>query len=159
MKNLSYLVIIVILITPEHIFSQQVISSGGTHAVGTNVQLSWTVGEPIIETFSVTNGILTQGFHQSKLTVTAIDPDAFNGISLSVYPNPVVFELILDISGTGKTNLVYHLYNTEGKLLVNKITDNQSEKINMQNYSAGTYLLKVFSNEKQSLQTFKVLKN
>jgi hypothetical protein len=161
MKTFHFLTICIILVFTSAItaLAQQVISSAGAHAVGTNVQLSWTVGEPIIETFTGTSSILTQGFQQGKLTVTAIEPDIYPGISLSVYPNPVALELTLVISGNEMANPEYYLYNPEGKLLVNKIIDNQPEKINMQNYPAGTYLLKVFSKEKKSLKTFKVLKN
>lgn len=159
MKNYVFIFIILILTLTFSISAQNVISSAGASAIGTNVQLSWTVGEPITETFSGTNSILTQGFHQGKLTVTAIEPDIYPGISLSVYPNPVVFELNLYLWGTGNTIFEYELYNIEGKLLIHKKIQNQPEIINMQKYPAGTYLLKVIANEIKSLKTFKILKN
>lgn len=45
-------------LTPE------VISSSGGYFENTNASLSWTLGETVTETFSGTNVILTQGFHQ-----------------------------------------------------------------------------------------------
>jgi hypothetical protein len=159
MKNCVFIFIILILTLTFSISAQNVISSAGASAIGSNVQLSWTAGEPIIEIFSGTNSILTQGFHQGKLTITAIEPDIYPGIYLSVYPNPVVFELNLYLSGTGNTIFEYELYNIEGKLLINKKIQNQPEIINMQKYPAGTYLLKVIADGIKPTKTFKILKN
>lgn len=44
--------------------AQQVIASSGGHYQDENISLSWTVGEPVIETFSGGNVVLTQGFQQ-----------------------------------------------------------------------------------------------
>ncbi len=44
--------------------SQQVISTSGGYFENENISMSWTVGEPVIETFTTGNITLTQGFQQ-----------------------------------------------------------------------------------------------
>ena len=68
--------------------AQEVISATGRSVENAGYQLSWTVGEPMVETFSSENSALTQGFHQSKLAVTAIDQLSIGNLKLKVYPNP-----------------------------------------------------------------------
>ncbi|MBP7497474.1 MAG: T9SS type A sorting domain-containing protein [Bacteroidales bacterium] len=50
--------------------SPEVISSAGDFFSGANITLSWTLGEPVIETFSSQDGqiVLTQGFQQPEAT-------------------------------------------------------------------------------------------
>jgi len=51
---------------------QQVIASSGGSGSSGDVSMGWTLGETVIATFSTGSAILTQGFHQPGLTVTAI---------------------------------------------------------------------------------------
>ncbi len=42
--------------------AQQVVATAGGYYEGDNLSLSWTLGEPVIETFNSGGLILTQGF-------------------------------------------------------------------------------------------------
>jgi hypothetical protein len=159
MKRKVYFFIFIFSFTCGSLQAQQVLSSAGASATGVGVQLSWTIGEPVIETFTGTTAILTQGFHQSRLTVTAIDPTLFPELDLSVYPNPVSTSLQLQISGDRQLNLTYRLYNIEGKAILSKEIENFPEVIKMELFSSGTYLLKVFRDGTTPLKTFKVIKD
>ena len=139
--------------------SQQVISAAGGSGTGTNVQLSWTVGEPVIETFTGSSAILTQGFHQSKLLVTALDPMVFPGLILTVFPNPVSSSLQLDVKGDVRTNLSFQIFDINGKLVLNRKLESLPGLINMESYVSGTYLLKVYQEEGEPVKTFKIVKN
>ncbi len=44
--------------------TQEVISTSGGYFENENISMSWTVGEPVIETFAGADVILTQGFQQ-----------------------------------------------------------------------------------------------
>lgn len=69
--------------------AQQVIASSGGYYVGENLTLSWTVGEPVIETFSGTSVILTQGFQQPYsfyLSQILNIPAGWSGVSSYVDP-------------------------------------------------------------------------
>jgi hypothetical protein len=64
--------------------AQQVIASAGDYFEGDNISISWTLGEPVIETFEGSNIILTQGFQQPYdfyLTQVLNIPAGWSGIS------------------------------------------------------------------------------
>jgi len=84
MKN--YLLAILVLTASVSVKAQQleVIATSGDFYENSSGSLSWTLGEVFIETLSETNFILTQGFQQSKLTLTAINDLQTSGIELSV---------------------------------------------------------------------------
>ena len=73
------IIITLFLIIPAITFGQsisrKVISSSGNHYEGTTGSISWSVGEIMISTYSSTNAIVTQGFHQADpLDVCALNP-------------------------------------------------------------------------------------
>lgn len=64
--------------------SQEVYSSAGGFLLSKNYQISWTIGEVIIDSYFSTNNILTQGFHQPSDLSTIVNEDSvdfFNGFS------------------------------------------------------------------------------
>jgi hypothetical protein len=63
MKKISSLLIIIALLS-VNVKAQQVISTSGGYFENDNISVSWTVGEPVIETFSGVDVTLTQGFQQ-----------------------------------------------------------------------------------------------
>lgn len=138
---------------------QQVVSSGGSSGTNANVMLDWTIGEPVIETLTNTSAILTQGFHQSKLIVTKVEPVLKPEVNLTVYPNPVLWDLKIEFTSFEIKNWEYQLSDATGKLLKKKKLENQLEYIDMIIYPSGVYFLKVFEKEKSLSQTFKILKN
>ena len=72
------------------IIAQEVISSGGETQTATGYEICWTLGEPVIETYMPGTYILTQGFHQSRLTATPISEILYTEIELKVFPNPAL---------------------------------------------------------------------
>jgi hypothetical protein len=53
--------------------SPEVVATAGDHFATSTAQLSWTLGEPVIETFTDAAATqLTQGFHQTNLMVVAV---------------------------------------------------------------------------------------
>ena len=51
---------------------QYVIGTAGSHAANGNLSLSWTIGEVVIEIFEKPFATVTQGLHQSQLTIITI---------------------------------------------------------------------------------------
>ena len=54
------------------ISAQEVVSSGGESQSVTGYQVSWTLGETVIETISSGGNRLTQGFQQPKLSLNHV---------------------------------------------------------------------------------------
>ena len=149
-----------ILLTSSICFSQtntlQVIGSAGNTATNSNTQLSWTIGEPITNTATNTNSILTQGFNQSVLVITAIDDNQNSNITIS--PNPTADFVIISINVNDLQNAQYLLHDINGKLVLqNKITDKQT-KLSFIELANSTYFVDVVT-KNQKTKTFKIIKN
>jgi len=156
MKN-KILIALLMLIAAE-VSAQQVISSAGTHASGTNVQLSWTLGEIMISTFAGSTVILTQGLHQGKLTVTAIEPIVMSGVTLNVFPNPVNNKLNIGFSDFIEDKYSFSITDVNSRLIfVGNATENP-QSIEMNSVTPGIYLLKVEAPSEKCWQIFKIVK-
>lgn len=134
----------------------EVIASSGGYGSSTQGSLSWTIGEPVIETLINGTTNLTQGFHQGNLIVSTI-PDLLKKEELDamVYPNPV--DDILTVKCSKTDNISIELYDELGKLLLLKQNIIDGHIINLQNLSRGSYMLKII-NEKQNNKTVKIIK-
>jgi hypothetical protein len=62
--KITFFILIAIAFLSFQAKAQQVIASAGGYYEGDNISLSWTLGEPVTETFSGGGVILTQGFQQ-----------------------------------------------------------------------------------------------
>lgn len=113
----------------------------------------------MIETFAGTSAILTQGFHQSKLLVTAVKPLVYPGISLEVFPNPVTSALQLQVKGEEIPELMVRLFDMNGRVVHVEAVKAMPGMISMEKFTPGKYLLKVYSASDDPLKTFKVIKN
>jgi hypothetical protein len=157
MNKTPFLLALFLLLLSNYVCAQEVISSSGSSLENSTNQLSWTLGEPVIETFSDGKSVITQGFQQSKLSVTAIDQISENLYGLKVYPNPVSSALTIEVSEVEKFNL--SLFDLNGKLLIKKEVEKTVETFDMLNFIPGSYFLTVSSGNGKHLQTFKVIKS
>jgi hypothetical protein len=158
-KSVYFIILLIPALFVSTLQAQQVVSSAGAQFENASAQLSWTLGEPVIETYTNASTILTQGFQQTKFVVTAIDLPAIADLQISVYPNPVIYNLKLEISGNKSNVFQYRLSTIDGKILEQKELESQSIMINMADYPHGIYLLVVYRNKSTQVQSFKIIKN
>lgn len=158
LNSFHLLALIVLCLAGVQTKAQVVISSNGGSFKGATVQLDWTIGEPVTETFQSEGKILTQGFHQSKLTVSAVDQIALGGIQLKVFPNPVSDQLILEMEKREVKRFEIELCELSGKLLLQKETEQPNEIIDMKIYRSGCYFLRIRIKGESTIQTFKIIK-
>lgn len=77
--------------------AEEVVATAGGYYEGENLSLSWTVGEPIIETFAGSDLILTQGFQQPYnfyLQQILNVPMGWSGLSSYLVPADPALETI-----------------------------------------------------------------
>lgn len=137
---------------------QQVISPAGATYQGSNIQLSWTLGETMSETFTGTSVTLTQGFHQGKLTITSVEPDINSIISVSVYPNPVNDKLKIEFTEFKEHKHCFELTDIKGSIILKGVILSSPYSIDMNSLKCGIYLLKVGPTLKNQWQLHKVIK-
>jgi hypothetical protein len=120
--------------------------------------VSYSVGlvSYIVETG--TGGTITQGHQQPYEIFTMGVTDNQNvNLVLSVYPNPTIDQVILNIEDADLSNLRYDLYDVNGKLLDEQFIIDQKTQIQMGAFSSGTYFLHVLRNT-SDIKTFKIIK-
>jgi len=138
--------------------AQEVVSTAGETQTISGYEISWTLGEPVIATVKSGSTILTQGFHQSKLTITPINEFPVSDIELKVYPNPTDEFVTINMNKLDE-NLSFSLFDLAGKLIESKPIITLETKLFLNACSSGTYVLKLQNGTQQTLQTFKIIKD
>lgn len=137
--------------------AQEVVAPAGSFHQGNNYSISWTLGEVVTSTLYGDNHTLTQGFHQSELTVTSITPDLFPEMIIKAYPNPVNDLLMVTLDGELKAGAVLNFYDISGRLMLQQTIDGHQAEVSLNSLNAGIYFLKIVT-ENQEIKTFKIVK-
>lgn len=151
-----------LLLTTISGFSQeltpQIVASAGDTYEANGIILSWTLGEPIVETFTSSNAILTQGFHQADISVSPNDLVEIGGLEVDVYPNPAGEYVNIDMTTGEIKRITIELYNLDGKKVMIKqdfIIENERQ-LHLKDIPSGTYILKIIHQDKA--KTYKIVK-
>ena len=139
--------------------AQTVISSAGKTTINGNYNVSWTVGETVINTLSAGGTILTQGFHQ-PLLIEILPTGLEKGLLLDMiaYPNPA-FDKVL-FKG-GDPSGIYHIRVVDklGRILLQKTLPASDLEILVEGYNNGTYLIEVVEDKTNKRRVFNVIKS
>ncbi len=153
MRHIALLCILIWSIRTEgQQITPTVISNGGHYQKTGSFSLEWTLGEWVTETIKGSANTITQGFHQTNLTVVSTSNPGISGVSL--YPNP--FESSLTILNESGSPLVLHLINQEGKCITRAAFENGSHEWDLQSVPAGLYFMEAVN--KDSRQSFTIEK-
>lgn len=136
----------------------EVIASGGN---SDHVQLNWTIGEVVINTYDNGTNIITQGFHQTLLVLPPdpVSVSETSGTDIRVYPNPTSERIIIALA-ENELGLQAELYDMNGQLITKEtIGRGQLKKeLNMGTLAAATYLLHLRSQQNNFSINYKIQK-
>jgi NADH:ubiquinone oxidoreductase subunit K len=140
--------------------AQEAVTTSGGDASGSGGSASYSVGQMVYTTNTGADGSATQGIQQpfEILTITAIEEAIGIKLSVAAYPNPTTDYLTLSVDNFELSNLMYGLYDMNGKLLeTKKIVKNQTI-IAMSKLVSASYFIKIATGSKE-VKTFKIIKN
>jgi hypothetical protein len=157
MKNLKLIVIAFCLSGYVLAEAQEVIATGGDFHSNANGSVSSTIGQPIGETFTGTVNVLTQGFQQEKLLVTAIKELPGLTYSISAFPNPTRDLITIKVENSKDEVFSYGLYGLTGKLIQQNQFECPETEISISHLASSTYFVKIYSNQKE-VKSFKIVK-
>ena len=145
------------LVSKSQSLSQNVISCGGGFGDNSTYSLSYSIGEPEINSWSLTNCYISEGFEQGALYIKTVPV-----FSISISPNPVYNQLSVNFLVDSTTFLYGQIYNMAGIMLEN-INFGQVERgtvqlLDFSIFHNGIYLLKIITVSGKELQIFKVVK-
>jgi hypothetical protein len=126
---------------------RQVVSSTGNDTLIGNTTWNYTVGEAVVNTATIGNNVITQGFNQPDgYYITPLFPSAS---SFLIYPNPgkpnsqLRFYLHAD-----KPSLTVKIFDAGGQLYSTQVLESFAgqtwHSLNPQIMAAGTYIVKVY---------------
>lgn len=139
--------------------SQEVIATAGDFFTTSDASLSWTLGEPVIETAGSGNVILTQGFHQTEIMITAIKEPLRVAYDLKVFPNPAVDIVNIDLTLAGDEIITVQLYNMNGERLINKKFQQRLFQLDLSSLASANYLLSLRKLNGELITTYLINKS
>jgi len=138
--------------------SQEIISSSGNYSDGSSGQLSWTLGDLAIETYSSGDVSLTQGFQQPVYEVmTAFENLEYN-FAVQVYPVPSSDFITVEFDEI-QNDLEVVLYNLQGEIVLYKKVESETITLDLNNLSPSEYILKIINKENNLLKSCKIVKH
>lgn len=158
MRKLILIINIPLIFGSFTLQAQQVISSAGKYFKQKNAEISWTIGEPVIETLSNKSVILTQGYQQGYISSNYTKDLIIEGLRLDIFPNPTAETLNLHVKNRDLNKLKFFLHNLEGKIISHGSIESSLTKIDLYRYSNGVYLLRVVQESGEAVQSFRVVK-
>jgi Secretion system C-terminal sorting domain len=158
-KKLKLSTILLLSLGLTGLQAQEVIPATGGNVSGSGGSVSYSVGQIVYTTNTGTNGSVAQGVQQPFEISVVTGIEEAKGITLkcSVFPNPSTDLLTLKVDNYEKENLLYQLYDNNGRLLENKTIESNETSIVMSNFAPSIYFLKVTDNNKK-LKIFKIIK-
>lgn len=145
---------------------QSIIAADGGEGGNDKIRIEWTLGEFAIATLSTPTGLLTQGFHQPSLRITAVPPtlrntsaSAQNELKISLAPNPVQQLLHVQIQSEENTDLHLRLLDTNGRVILQRKTARPGNlELDFTPYPNGLYFLQFHPKDGSTIETYKITK-
>lgn len=143
----------------QSIYADVLGTTGQNDTIG-KFQVSWTVGECVIEQYCNTNCMVSQGFHQSYYKILRIDEKHEPSMDIRIYPNPAVDRVNIDLSKVpGNNSCRIELYGLKGELLHREETSRADIIIlNLTNFRDEIMILKVIHLSASMEASFKIVK-
>lgn len=136
--------------------SQEAVVSSGSYNKNGSASISWSLGELATHTLKTNENIITQGFQQTKLTVTSVVEIPGIRMIVSAFPNPVQENINLKVDGE-IDYLKYVVYDLNGRMLHQGAFDSNPMVVPFYEYKSGIYFIRIVMAGAE-IQTFKIIK-
>ena len=139
--------------------AQNSINSSGYDATGSGGSVSASIGQLVNNQYSGSTGIIQEGVQLPFELISLKQKRAVgNSYLWDVYPNPSSSLVYINVKNIKATNISISLFDNTGKLLLNENTPTDKISLNLTSFSAGIYLLKVYSGS-DLLGSTQIIKN
>ena len=143
---------------------RQVIATTGGIQVGSSIELSSTVGEPVVGEVSSGTIHLNQGYQQSSAQSNNTSVEEEIVLNYSLYPNPATDFVVVNLENKGaEENISLNLYSLEGVLVFSETLfipqrGTTSTKIDISQLASGVYSLRVSNADTGNFETLQIIK-
>jgi hypothetical protein len=152
-----YLVILIFYMASS--LAQEAVIPAGGDGTGSGGSVAYSIGQILFSGSSGASGEVHHGVQIPFEILVDYNSAEFEklGISLSTYPNPVKDILILKVESLVWTDLIFQMYNSEGKIFLSDELLGTEMNIDMSHFAPGVYFLQV-NMAKDAVRTFKIIK-
>ena len=158
-KSIPIVLLVTGFLSVGYAQAQQSANAAGGDATGSGGTVAYSVGQVVYTANNSPSGTVSQGVQQAyEIFLIGINETELNS-SLSVFPNPILDNLTLQISDYNNEKLSYQLFDIQGKQLSNGQVTAQQTLIDMNGLPSATYLINVVNQENKKVQSFKIIKN
>ncbi len=159
MKYLIQILMMYCLFGCSIIQAQHAVPASGGNASGTGGTASYTVGQTVYTIHEGSSGIVIQGCQQPYeiYVLTGLSEAAGIKAEFSVYPNPSSGMVKLMINQYDPSDLSLRLFNSDGRLILNRKITGKETIIEMQELPAAAYYLQINDDQKE-IKTFVIIK-
>jgi len=139
--------------------AQDAVTSAGGDASGIDGIVSYSIGQVIYTTNEAANGSVVQGVQQPyEITIVGNNEKTQINLEFDIFPNPTNSELSLSIGEYPSENLIYQIFDINGKKLFEEKILSSKTNIDAVKYTPGIYFIKIIENN-SDIKTFKLIKN
>jgi len=118
------------------------IDSGGNSTSNGNIIVLYTIGEVNVQELNAGNILLSEGFISPDFGETLnIGYEDSTGNQLLLYPNPAKDFVTITNLPHGEIQMI--VFDINGKVIVSKIVNTETARIDTSNFSNGVYLLRI----------------
>lgn len=157
------LLVATLLLTGLSLKAQETFATTGGDATGTSSSISYTVGQMAIMTdyervtaVENTSANVREGVQQTysveELKIEGAEPFSFD---IKVYPNPTTDNITVRLEQS-VAGMRYELYGANGQLLQKENIGSDEQAIDMGEYAAGAYLLRIMGDT--ASQSYRIIK-
>jgi len=159
MKTYGLMTLIFLGLATLNTNAQESLNSSGGIISGTNGSINQSIGQMFNSPMNDANEIIYQGV-QYSIDLTSLGTNSYQfELGVMAFPNPSTSELNLQISKVKNSNLSYKMYDLLGHVVKSSAISAERTKIDIENLPNAMYQLNVFSNNKNLIKTFKIIKN
>jgi len=136
-------------------FSQELVSSAGSHSQTNTVQVSWSLGEVTIANTQTQKLYYGEGVHQPIVANSGISIDEEVALpTLSLYPNPTNGNLFIE---NDEDYIRYEVVDMAGKILIKDDLTKGQDLVNLSPLSTGQYFIRFYT-KTNLIRTNKIIK-
>ena len=139
------------------VIESEVVASGGEsiEVWSSDLLLSWTIGESVVESYSDGSILLVQGYHQPTMKIApSVTVSEFKDI-ISVYPNPATDFIVISLKENTAVDPILkvkiQLQDLGGRLVYQAESTGREHRIDVQLLANGMYILRLMNAEDNSL--------
>ncbi len=146
------------LLTTFASFGQEIIgTSGGTDSIA-NAEVSWSIGEAIIETATVGSTDITQGFVQPSFTIVSVEEKNLNNWNVSIFPNPAKNYFSVSLSEFSNQELIVKISAINGQLVKELLLTSNNQEVFIDELLPATYTVEILSSNGKYYQNLRLVK-